>query len=287
MKGTEIKEIPLLAITSSVVLSILACVVGIILVRRAKDPVRVFQMVFGFCGFAVFALLLISEVLRSRYGSLIMVIVPGLGLPPILLLAAGAMLMVWTRSGKPVLGKVVVILVGVVSLLSILNARSKIDIVLQLAKSISPENSPVKDADTDRRSCPANLKALWTAFNLYAQDWDALPLAPNWCKNSDLVSRVPHNYELHCPAVSNGHDTVYGYAYNDKLSGLSLGTKTGLNQLPNASTTPLLYDSSNLTESAHDAFTSLPVPGRHSGKDYVVYMDGHVAAVTPSGMVKK
>ena len=244
-------------------------------------------MVFGFCGFSVFVLLLVSELLRNRYGSLIMVVVPGLGLPPILLLAAGAMLMVWTRSGKPVLGRIVLILVGVVSMLSIQNARSKIEIVLQLAKSISPDNSSGTDVDSAQHSCPANLKALWTAFNLYAQDWDAFPLAPNWCKNSDLVSRVPHNSELHCPAVSNGHDSNYGYAYNDKLSGLSLGTKTALSQLPHASTTPLLYDSSNLSESAHDAFTSLPVPGRHDGKDYVVYLDGHVASVTPSGMVKK
>lgn len=130
-------------------------------------------------------------------------------------------------------------------------------------------------------NCPEHLKALWNAFNLYAQDWDALPPAKGWMDNQDIASKVPHNEDFHCPAVSNGRDDNFGYAYNDSLAGKSLSSRNGLAQLPQAASTPLIYDSANLAKSAHDAFASLPKPGRHNGKDYVVYLDGHVGEVTP------
>ena len=82
--------------------------------------------------------------------------------------------------------------------------------------------------------------------------------------------------------MSNRHDAHFGYALNDALAGkkLNLNGKP-LKTLPNASTTPLLYDSTNVSKNAHDAVASLPRPGRHGGRNNILYLDGHVAAVAP------
>lgn len=131
------------------------------------------------------------------------------------------------------------------------------------------------------KDCPENLKSLYTAFQQYAQDWDALPPAAGWMNNEELISKVSRNEWLHCPAVSNRRDDKYGYAYNDAVSAKPLGGKHNLGDLPNAAHTPLLYDSTDLSKGAHDAFRSLPKPGRHAERDNVLYLDGHLEAVAP------
>ncbi len=138
-------------------------------------------------------------------------------------------------------------------------------------RSYSPEKN---------KECPGNLASLYKAVEIYAQDWDALPPAANWNTNEDLVSKVTRNEWLHCPAVSNRQDAVFGYAFNDALSGKPVHGKR-LKDLPGAASTPLIYDSENLGVNAHDAFRSLPRPGRHSGRDNVLYLDGHVESVRP------
>jgi prepilin-type processing-associated H-X9-DG protein len=130
------------------------------------------------------------------------------------------------------------------------------------------------------KECPGNLTSLYKAIAIYAQDWDALPPAANWNTNDDLVSKVARNEWLHCPAVSNRHDAKFGYAFNDALSGMPVHGKS-LKDLPGAAKTPLIYDSSDLGANAHDGFRSLPHPGRHSGRDNVLFLDGHVESIRP------
>ena len=132
------------------------------------------------------------------------------------------------------------------------------------------------------KTCPENLKGLYNAFAQYAELNDSLPPADKWEENTDFTSRVPQDAWLHCPAVSNGHDDKFGYAYNTALAGkkLNLNGKP-LNTYPDAAKMPLLYDSTNLSKNAQDAVTSLPKPGRHSGRNNILYLDGHVEAVAP------
>ncbi len=165
---------------------------------------------------------------------------------------------------------------------SIIGIKRSVGQVLTIAEALAPSAGSKEDSDVRApETCRTNLKALYSAMNMYAQDWGGLPPAANWDANKEFVSRVPHNSELHCPAVSNGHDSRYGYAYNTAVAGKSLGTAATLKQMKDATKTPLLYDSSNLSAGAADAYTSLATPGRHHGKDYVLYLDGHIEAVSP------
>jgi prepilin-type processing-associated H-X9-DG protein len=36
-----------------------------------------------------------------------------------------------------------------------------------------------------------------------------------------------------------------------------------------------------MAKNAHDPLTSLPRPGRHGGRDNILYCDGHIEAVAP------
>ncbi|HEV2473740.1 MAG TPA: H-X9-DG-CTERM domain-containing protein [Chthonomonadales bacterium] len=145
----------------------------------------------------------------------------------------------------------------------------------QLGIGVAVKYEPQKNKD-----CPSNLKELYNALSMYVEDWDALPPADGWMKNDDLTSKVRENEWLHCPAVSNRHDRKYGYAYNDRVAGRKLNGLP-LKAMPEASSTPLLYDSSNLEAGAHDAMQSLPKPGRHQGRNNILFCDGHVEAVAP------
>ena len=59
----------------------------------------------------------------------------------------------------------------------------------------------------------------------------------------------------------------YAYAFNGALS----LAKTP----PKPETVPMVYDSVVPLRNASDLFESLPYPGRHKGRDMVVYADGH------------
>jgi hypothetical protein len=118
-----------------------------------------------------------------------------------------------------------------------------------------------------RRSCPAKLKSLSTAFAIYGSDHNEhLPLSRTWidalwpCTRSDIyfdASDIPEG-------------SRYGYAMSSRLSGARL------DRLPNRGAHPLLYDSTSLYRNATDAITSLPVPGRHNGVNHVLYDDGRI-----------
>jgi len=158
---------------------------------------------------------------------------------------------------------------------------SRVNEILALAKDVGLIQSGRKYEPEANKDCPENLQSLYIAFQQYAQDWDALPPAANWMGNEELVSKVSRDEWLHCPAVSNRHDDKYGYAYNEAAAGIKLNGKHSLADLPNAARTPLLYDSTVLSKSAHDSLQSLPKPGRHAGRNNILYLDGHVQAVAP------
>jgi prepilin-type processing-associated H-X9-DG protein len=157
-------------------------------------------------------------------------------------------------------------------------AHTRIREVGKTASEILP--TATKYEPETNKDCPENLKSLYLAFASYAQDWDALPPADNWLDNEEIVSKVTKNEWLHCPAISNRQDDKFGYAFNAELSARPMNGKP-LKEMPNAATTPLLYDSTNLAKNAQDKTTSLPRPGRHSGRNNILYCDGHVAAVEP------
>jgi prepilin-type processing-associated H-X9-DG protein len=157
----------------------------------------------------------------------------------------------------------------------------RVNQVVELARGVGLLGAQAAYEPQKNKDCPENLKSLYIAFQQYAQDWDALPPAANWLDNDELVSKVSRNEWLHCPAVSNRHDNRYGYAYNTAVAGRKMGGKHALADLPDAAHTPLLYDSTDLGKNAHDALQSLPKPGRHGGRNNILYLDGHVQAVAP------
>lgn len=175
-------------------------------------------------------------------------------------------------------GKMMLILGALAIAYQVINVKPVLETLQELGLLKTQDNyKPETNKD-----CPANLASLYNAFEQYAALNDSLPKAENWQDDGDFTSRVPQDEWMHCPAVSNRHDDKFGYAYNSELSGKKLDLKgKPLKTLPNAATTPLLYNSTDLRKNAHDKFTGLPKPGRHSGRNNVLYLDGHVAAVAP------
>ncbi len=233
----------------------------------------------------VFLLLMVSMgaglYLSKRYGSLVLLLSLTLGSALEMALLGGGASAAVKKNGKKREGSILGAAVLFFCLLCVAAAAFELHKVITIAGVFTNSTEGGGDTGQVPRSCAENLKALYNAFNMYAQDWGGLPPAVNWTSNQDLIGRVPHNSELHCPAVSNGHDNKFGYAYNTAVAGKSLGSAASLAKMPNASATPLLFDSNDLAPGAHSAFTGLPNPGRHNGKDNVLYLDGHVAGVAP------
>ncbi len=118
--------------------------------------------------------------------------------------------------------------------------------------------------------CPDNLAQIYKAVQFYADDWDSkLPPADHWMT---AIKDNVKDEQLHCPAVSHAGESRYGYAMNPALSGKRL------NDVPKAqrATTPVFYDSTDLAPDAHAGPESMPKPGRHGGKDNVLFADGVV-----------
>ena len=157
-------------------------------------------------------------------------------------------------------------------------ARHSVKIVTDAAQELGLDNQTAKIDLVADKDCPENLRSLYLAFEKYAEQNGSLPRA-NWLDDTDLTGKIVKDEWEHCPAVSNRHDVKFGYAYNLSIAGMSLGGKEKLKDLPKASETPLLYDSTNLAKSAADNFITLPKPGRHNGANNVLYLDGTIKAV--------
>jgi prepilin-type processing-associated H-X9-DG protein len=145
--------------------------------------------------------------------------------------------------------------------------------VLAIIKQVLPSEPAYKPELN--KTCPDNLKQLYTAMMIYADSWDGtLPPADGWLDK--IKDNVSQNEWLHCPEVSPERTgTKYGYAYNEEVAGKRIS------ELQDAGKTPLIYDSTNLEPGAHDAAASLPKPGRHAGRNNVVFVDGNVSAEAP------
>jgi hypothetical protein len=129
--------------------------------------------------------------------------------------------------------------------------------------------SQVKYSAEKNKTCPENLKQLYNALEFYADTWDdRMPPTDKWV--TAIKDNVPKDEWLHCPEVSHGKNDKYGYSMNPAMSGKKRS------EIGNRSSTPLLYDSTDLAINAHAGPDSLPKPGRHTGKNNILYSDGTV-----------
>jgi prepilin-type processing-associated H-X9-DG protein len=275
---------------STVVLIVELCIAGVVLVaaiggfslgRRATDPFRALLLA-ALTGIGIAVVLLMStRGLAAKYGPIVTRQMLLLCFSLALALIGGCGVGLARRNG-PSPGVVVAgaLVVGVIA--TLMGAFfTRVHEVLDTIGSVGGLQRGVAYEPQKNKDCPENLKSLYLAFQQYAQDWDALPPAANWMNNDDLVSKVRQNEWLHCPAVSNRHDEHYGYSYNDLVAGRKLNGKSRLKEMPDAAKTVLLFDSTNLAKSAHDAVTSLPRPGRHGGRNNLLFLDGHVETIAP------
>lgn len=67
------------------------------------------------------------------------------------------------------------------------------------------------------------------------------------------------------------------------LSGYALNAGVINTKSPDPTRIPFIYDSINLARNASDLATSLPLPGRHKGRNNVAYLDAHAKSV-PNGV---
>lgn len=228
----------------------------------------------------VYAVLLIGVHSLSVSGTLVVIqtllLIQILTLPLIIGFVAG----LYRRRDRNDITRYAALTAALLNIIVLVWFERNIRAVVTVAKEAGLIQNGVKYEPEKNKACPDNLTSLYNALTIYAQDWDALPPAANWLDNDDLTSKIRQNEWLHCPAVSNRQDDVYGYAYNEAVAGRKLNGKK-LKDLPDSAKTPLLYDSTNLAKSAHDAVSSLPKPGRHSGRNNILYLDGHVENVAP------
>jgi prepilin-type processing-associated H-X9-DG protein len=80
---------------------------------------------------------------------------------------------------------------------------------------------------------------------------------------------VTYPYEktsFRCPSVYAGS----GYAYNSKLDCIKITTS------PDPTTVISIFESTSTVANANDMLNSLCTPGRHSGGNNYLFLDGHV-----------
>jgi len=146
----------------------------------------------------------------------------------------------------------------------------KVHAVWQVVQQIRSAQKPFEPEKN--KTCPENLKQLYNAVMIYADSWDnTLPPADVWM--SVIRPNIQKDEWLHCPEVAHAGSDKYGYAMNT-----AVGSKR-VSEIPNIAKTPLFYDSTDVKLDAHDALSSLPKPGRHGGRNNILYLDGHVESV--------
>ncbi len=121
-----------------------------------------------------------------------------------------------------------------------------------------------------RAACVSNLKQQGLAMLMYANDWDnVLPHRDRWM---DAVKAYTHNQSIFKDSEVKG-EGLYGYSFNADLS------EANTEPLKNPEKVSMTYDSINLGRNASDRVNSLPVEGRHGGRNGMGYLDGHAKSV--------
>lgn len=173
------------------------------------------------------------------------------------------------------------VLCAIIALASLYMMGARLHQFVDVLQTLGVGKARTKLAGPDTSlDCGKSLTEVYKGFKHYAELNDALPPAAKWIDEEDLRGQVQADEWFHCPTVSTRKDDKYGYAYNDALAGRKLNGK-GLKDMPDAAKTPLVFDSTAQAKNAHDPVTSLPKPGRHGGKNNILYCDGHIEAVAP------
>ena len=138
-----------------------------------------------------------------------------------------------------------------------------------LASVFLPQGGNVAYDQSKNKTCPENLQQLYSALQFYTDSWDGqLPPAENWM--TSIKDNVPKDEWLHCPEVVKTDPKGFGYSMNPAAGGKRL------TEIPERPKMPLLYDSTELGMNAHAGPDSVPKPGRHTGRNNILYADGHV-----------
>lgn len=119
-------------------------------------------------------------------------------------------------------------------------------------------------------ACFSQVKHQGLGLFMYADDADGrYPNRDVWMDS--ILPYVKNPQVYHVPEYAKSSPWFYGYAFNAALSLQKAPIVEAV-----AEKTPLVYDSSNPIRNASDRVTSLPVPGRHGGRNHMAYADGHV-----------
>lgn len=123
--------------------------------------------------------------------------------------------------------------------------------------------------------CLSNMKQMTLGHLMYASDHhERFTFAPTW-----QPAILPYvKSEFSCPLAPGKR---HGYAMLDERSGVKT---TSIKEPAKA---PLMIESSACIPNAHGPFSLAPNPGRHRGRNYVGYVDGHaklwIPALTSAG----
>jgi len=118
-------------------------------------------------------------------------------------------------------------------------------------------------------TCLMNMKQIGLATNQYVRDYDEkFPLAKSW--HEDLMPYAKKETVFHCPARVS-----YGYAFNGRISRLSLGLIESINGDDERDTTPMFFESSLQRDNVTDSGQSWPKQEIHPKGNAVVFTDGH------------
>ena len=116
----------------------------------------------------------------------------------------------------------------------------------------------------------SRLKQISVGMLIYSSDYDDnLPPGDQWIDR--LTPYVKAESTFHSPAFTD--PGVYGFAYDQNAAGMP----TTFFDFPAQAT--LDFDSTVLTKSAVAHPSTLPVPARYQGGNFVGYVDGHVKQV--------
>jgi prepilin-type processing-associated H-X9-DG protein len=125
-------------------------------------------------------------------------------------------------------------------------------------------------------TCLTNLKRAGQAIALYSADYDDyLPLADRWADVTAPYLPAPAKQAPVVKGLPNcaPNYTEANYAFDTRIAGKSLPKAWQQAQMI------MVYDSASRDRNAYDAGISVPIPGRHLGRNNGLFMDGHARNV--------